>query len=255
MAYRPGDFAQRRGGDPVSASVALVPGAAGGIGRATVAALANAGWTVAATDLAAAGEVAHAEVTIPADLRGRDNCRAVIDAVLARFGRLDLLVNNAATMTVVEPTVETMPLWWHDIEVNLTAPLWLTQAAAPALRESAGQVVNLSSVSALRGETGFSAYAASKAGLIGMTRSLARELAPAIRVNAIAPGPTETEQLNRDAEFLGVGLDDLHRHYTASMPTGRLVQPAEVADVIVFLAGAKSFTGECVQINGGMLMS
>jgi 3-oxoacyl-[acyl-carrier protein] reductase len=239
----------------VNAKVALVTGAAGGIGREIVAALGKAGWTVAATDLAEAGEVAHATLTIPADLRGRDNCRAVIDAVLARFGRLDLLVNNAATMTVVEPTVETMPLWWRDIEVNLTAPLWLTQAAAAALRESAGQIVNLSSISALRGEAGFSAYAASKAGLIGMTRSLARELAPAIRVNAIAPGPTETEQLNRDAEFLGVGLDELHRRYAAGMPTGQLIQPAEVADVVVFVAGAKSFTGECVQINGGMLMS
>jgi 3-oxoacyl-[acyl-carrier protein] reductase len=88
-----------------------------------------------------------------------------------------------------------------------------------------------------------------------MTRSLARELAPTIRVNAIAPGPTNTEQLNRDAEFHGIGLDELHRHYTAGMPTGRLVQPAEVADVVVFLAGTGSFTGECVQINGGMLMS
>ena len=230
-------------------------GAAGGIGREIVGALAEAGWTVAATDLAEACQVAGAELTFPADLRGRDACRAVVDAVLARFGRLDLLVNNAATMTVVEPTVETMPLWWRDIEVNLTAPLWLTQAAAAPLRESAGQVVNLSSISALRGEAGFSAYAASKAGLLGMTRSLARELAPAIRVNAIAPGPTETEQLNRDAEFHGVGLDELHRHYTAGMPTGRLVQPAEVADLVVFLAGATSFTGVCVQINGGMLMS
>ena len=235
--------------------MALVTGAAGGIGCAIVAALAEAGWTVAATDLAEAGDVAGAEVTIPADLRGRDACRAVVDAVLARFGRLDLLVNNAATMTVVEPTVDTMALWWRDIEVNLTAPLWLTQAAAAALREGAGQVINVSSISALRGEPGFSAYAASKAGLLGMTRSLARELAPTIRVNAIAPGPTETEQLNRDAEYLGVGLGELHRRYIADMPTGRMVQPAEVAELVVFLVGAESFTGECVQINGGMLMS
>ena len=131
----------------MSAQVALVTGAAGGIGREIVGALADAGWTVVATDLAAAGEVEGAELTIPADLRGRDNCRAVIDAVLARFGRLDLLVNNAATMTVVEPTVETMPSWWRDIEVNLTAPLWLTQSAAAPLRETAGQVVNLCSIS------------------------------------------------------------------------------------------------------------
>lgn len=235
--------------------MALVTGAAGGIGCAIVSALAGVGWTVAATDLAEAGEIAEAELTIPADLREREACRAVVDAVLERFGRLDLLVNNAATMTVVDPTVQTMDLWWRDFEVNLTAPLWLTQAAAAPLRESAGQVVNVSSISALRGEAGFSAYAASKAGLLGMTRSLARELAPAIRVNAIAPGPTETEQLNRDAEFQGVGLNELHRRYTAGMPIGRLVQPAEVADLVVFLAAASSFTGECVQINGGMLMS
>jgi NAD(P)-dependent dehydrogenase (short-subunit alcohol dehydrogenase family) len=239
----------------VSTGVALVTGAAGGIGREIVRALAAAGWTVAATDLAEAGEVACAELVIPADLRDRDACRAVVDAVVTRFGRLDLLVNNAASMTIVEPTVETMSTWWRDIDVNLTAPLWLTQAAAESLRAGAGQVVNLCSISALRGEPGFSAYAASKAGLLGMTRSLARELAPAIRVNAVAPGPTETEQLNRDAQFLGVELDELHRHYVAGMPTGRLVQPAEVADLIVFLAGASSFTGECVQINGGMLMS
>jgi NAD(P)-dependent dehydrogenase (short-subunit alcohol dehydrogenase family) len=225
------------------------------MGREMVRALTSAGWTVAATDLPGTEPIAGAELTIPADLRDRAACRGAVDAVLARFGRLDLLVNNAASMTVVEPTVATMVRWWRDIAVNLTAPLWLTQAAEPALRESAGQVINVCSISGLRGEAGFSAYAASKAGLLGMTRSLARELAPAIRVNAIAPGPTETEQLNRDAEFHGIALDELHRHYTAGMPTGRLVQPAEVADLIVYLSKATSFTGECVQINGGMLMS
>jgi 3-oxoacyl-[acyl-carrier protein] reductase len=116
-------------------------------------------------------------------------------------------------------------------------------------------VINLTSISALRGEPGFSAYAASKAGLLGMTRSLARELAPAIRVNAIAPGPTDTEQLNRDAEFNGMNLEQMKRCYAEAMPTGRLVQPDEVADLVVFLAAARSLTGECVQINGGMLMS
>ena len=239
----------------MTSRVALVTGAGGGIGSAIVTALVGAGWIVAATDLPGTPESADADLTIPADLRTREACRSVIETVLARRGRLDLLVNNAATMTVVEPTVETMPLWWRDIEVNLTAPLWLTQAAESSLRESGGQVINMCSISGLRGEPGFSAYAASKAGLLGMTRSLAREFAPDIRVNAIAPGPTETEQLNRDAEFHGIELAALHRHYIADMPTGRLVRPDEVADVVVFLAGAQSITGECVQINGGMVMS
>ena len=88
-----------------------------------------------------------------------------------------------------------------------------------------------------------------------MPRSLAREQAPAVRLNAIAPGPAETEQLHRDAEYRGVSLEQLHLEYSADMPTGRLVQPAEVADVVRFLAGAHSFTGECIQINGGMLMA
>lgn len=239
----------------MSTKVALVTGAAGGIGRELVAGLAKAGWTVAATDLAEAGDVPGAELTISADLSGRATCRAVVDTVLDQFGRLDLLVNNAATMTVVEPTIATMTTWWRDFDVNLSAPLWLTQAAAPALRASTGQVLNVCSISALRGEPGFSAYAASKAGLLGMTRSLARELAPDVRVNAIAPGPTDTEQLNRDAEFAGIELTELHRRYVAGMPTGRLVTPAEVAELITFLAAAESFTGACVQLNGGMLMS
>ena len=240
----------------MSTRVALVTGAAGGIGREITRALAATGWTVAATDVAEVGDSTGAAKTFPADLSGgRDACRTVVDDVLAHFGRLDLLVNNAATMTVVEPTVETMPLWWRDIDVNLSAPLWLTQAAAPALSASQGQVVNVCSISALHGEPGFSAYAASKAGLLGMTRSLARELAPSVRVNAVAPGPTDTEQLGRDAEFAGVDLDELRRRYASAMPSGRLVTPTEVADVIVFLSAAESFTGECVQINGGMLMS
>jgi NAD(P)-dependent dehydrogenase (short-subunit alcohol dehydrogenase family) len=235
--------------------VALVTGAAGGIGREIVAALRSSDWTVATTDLPGTDGLLETDLAIPADLRYRDTCLEVVDVVLSQLGRLDLLVNNAASMTIVEPTVSTMALWWKDIEVNLTAPLWLTQASAPALRAAHGQVINITSISGLRGEAGFSAYAASKAGLLGMTRSLARELAPAIRVNAIAPGPTDTAQLARDAQFNGLDLADLHRMYTADMPIGRLVGPTEVADLVVYLAGSHAITGECVQINGGMLMS
>lgn len=235
--------------------VALITGAAGGIGRAIVTALLGDDWTVVATDLPGTPEIPGVELNLPADLRERSACQEVVATVADRLGRLDLLVNNAATMTVVEPTVATMALWWRDIEVNLTAPLWLTQAAAPLLSDSLGQVINLTSISALRGEAGFSAYAASKAGLLGMTRSLARELAPSVRVNAVAPGPTDTAQLARDAEFNGVTLEGLHHLYTADMPIGRLVAPSEVADLVVYLARSRAITGECVQINGGMLMS
>jgi 3-oxoacyl-[acyl-carrier protein] reductase len=232
--------------------VALVTGAAGGIGVAIVAALEGAGWTVAATDM---DGVSARPIDLVADLASRTACAGLVERTLARYGRLDLLVNNAATMTVAEPTPDTMDTWWRDFQVNLTAPLWLVQAALTALREARGQVINMCSVSALHGEPGFSAYAASKAALLGLTRSLARELAPAVRVNALAPGPTDTPQLARDAEFQGMTMPELHALYAGQMPIGRLVEPGEVAASVAFLAGSAAFTGECIQINGGMLMS
>jgi 3-oxoacyl-[acyl-carrier protein] reductase len=254
--------------DAVSAKgVALVTGAAGGIGTAIVAALEASGWEVAASDAPAAagaggggggGGASRAggrAVDLAADLASRSACTELIDRVLAGYGRLDLLVNNAATMTLAEPAPDAMDRWWQDLRVNLSAPLWLAQAALPALREARGQVINLCSSAALHGEPGFSAYAASKAGLLGLTRSLARELAPAVRVNAVAPGPTDTPQLGRDAEYLGLTMPQLHALYAGQMPIGRLVAPGEVAASVSFLADSAAFTGECIQINGGMLMS
>ena len=235
--------------------VALVTGAAGGIGVAIVAALEAAGWTVAATDIEGAAPPAARPVDLTADLASRTGCAGLIERTLTSYGRIDLLVNNAATMTLTEPTAATMDRWWRDFQVNLSAPLWLVQAAWPALQQARGQVINMCSISALRGEPGFSAYAASKAGLLGLTRSLARELAPYVRVNALAPGPTDTPQLGRDAEFQGLSLPELHAFYARQMPIGRLVDPAEVAASVAFLAGSAAFTGECIQVNGGMLMS
>jgi NAD(P)-dependent dehydrogenase (short-subunit alcohol dehydrogenase family) len=248
--------------------VALVTGAAGGIGTAIVAALETSGWTVAATDVTVTigtsangagggedGAPSGRAVDVVADLASRAACAELIERVLAAHGRLDLLVNNAATMTLVEPTPATMDLWWRDFQVNLSAPLWLAQAALPALREARGQVINMCSVAALHGEPGFSAYAASKASLLGLTRSLARELAPGVRVNAVAPGPTDTPQLGRDAEYQGLTLPELHALYAGQMPIGRLVAPGEVAASVAFLADSAAFTGECIQVNGGILMS
>lgn len=234
---------------PTPGAVALVTGAAGGIGQHIVAVLADRGWTVAASDLPGTG------VDFPADLRTRPGCVGLIETVVAASGRLDLLVNNAASMNEVALTVEGMATWWEDVAVDLAAPLWLTQAAAPHLRAVGGQVINIASVSGLRGEPGFSAYAACKAGLVGMTRSLARELAPDVRVNAVAPGHTDTPQLSRDADLRGLTMAKLHEVYAAELPIGRLIQPREVAELVAYLAQAEAFTGECVQINGGLLMA
>jgi NAD(P)-dependent dehydrogenase (short-subunit alcohol dehydrogenase family) len=235
--------------------VAMVTGAAGGIGLAIVAALEAVGWTVAATDMHGVSATSARPIDLVADLTSRAACTELVEHTLARYGQLDLLVNNAATMTLAQPTPATMDLWWRDFQVNLSAPLWLVQAALPALREARGQVINMCSISALRGEPGFSAYSASKSALLGLTRSLARELAPAVRVNALAPGPTDTPQLARDAEFQGMTMPELRAFYASQMPVGRLVEPSEVAASVAFLAGSAAFSGECIQINGGMLMS
>jgi 3-oxoacyl-[acyl-carrier protein] reductase len=233
----------------------MVTGASGGIGVAIVAALEADGWTVAATDMQDVSAPSGRPIDLVADLASQTACTELVERALARWGRLDLLVNNAATMTLAEPTPATMDLWWRDFQVNLSAPLWLVKAGLPTLREARGQVINMCSISALRGEPGFSAYAASKAALLGLTRSLARELAPAVRVNALAPGPTDTPQLARDAEFQGMTMPELHAFYAGQMPIGRLVEPSEVAAGVAFLAGSAAFTGACIQINGGMLMS
>jgi NAD(P)-dependent dehydrogenase (short-subunit alcohol dehydrogenase family) len=229
-------------------AVALVTGAEGGIGRAIVAALAGAGWTVAGSDLPTTG----AEYGY--DLRDPAECRSLIEEVVTNHGGIDLLVNNAASMTIVELSVPDMTRWWQDLDVNLSAPFRLVRAAAESLRKSRGQVINIASVSGVRGEPGFSAYAASKAGLIGLTKSLARELAPDVRVNAVAPGHTDTPQLARDAEYAGITLAELRHQYEQEIPIGRLVQPDEVAGLVTYLASATGFTGACVHLNGGLLM-
>ncbi|MCW2942871.1 MAG: hypothetical protein JWN00_5856 [Actinomycetia bacterium] len=229
-------------------AVALVTGAEGGIGRAIVAALTEAGWTVAGSDLPSTA------ATYGYDLRDRAACRALVEAVATDHGGIDLLVNNAASMTVVELSVPAMARWWQDLEVNLSAPFRLIRAAVEPLRKAGGQVINIASVSGARGEPGFSAYSASKAGLVGLTKSLARELAPDVRVNAVAPGPTDTSQLARDAEYAGITLDELRHKYEREMPIGRLIRPGEVAGLVTYLASTTGFTGACMHLNGGMLM-
>jgi len=127
------------------------------------------------------------------------------------------------------------------------------RAAAAALRASRGSIVFVSSEWGVRGWPLATAYAASKAGLIGLTKALARELAPEIRVNALAPGVIDTPQLAVDAVSAGVTLDEIRRSYAALAPLGRIAAPAEIAASVVFLAspGAAYYTGQVLQPNGG----
>jgi NAD(P)-dependent dehydrogenase (short-subunit alcohol dehydrogenase family) len=215
------------------------------MGRAITAHLERDGWQVAASERAGG--------SWPADMADVDAPAHLVERVTARFGRLDLLVANHATMAMAP--IEHHPLedWWRIIDVNLSAVFRLARSAAAWLRASDGSIIVISSEWGITGAADASAYAASKAGLIGLTKSLAIELAPRTRVNAIAPGVIDTPQLKVDAAHAGVELAEMHRRYAADTPLGRIGQPEEIASWVAFLAGpgGSFMTGQVVSPNGG----
>ena len=182
---------------------------------------------------------------IQADLLDLNKLPAVIDQTLQTFGRLDALVNNASSFFQT-PVGEITSQGWDDlIGTNLRAPLFLAQASAPALRKTQGAIVNIADIHADRPLKNFVVYSIAKAGLIGMTRSLARELAPEVRVNAVAPGPILWPD---DASF-----DELSRQRIIShTPLKREGEPDDIAKAVHFLiADATYVTGETISVDGG----
>jgi NAD(P)-dependent dehydrogenase (short-subunit alcohol dehydrogenase family) len=229
--------------------VALVTGTGGGLGGAVVAELEAAGWTVAAS--------AHRDGPWACDVADRPSVDLLVERVGRDFGRLDLVVSNAATMTMGPVDVQPIDDWWRVVEVNLSGAFYLARAAAPLVRAALGSLVFVSSEWGVTGWPNATAYAASKAGLLGLTRALARELAPEVRVNAIAPGVIDTPQLNVDAAWEGVALDEMRRRYAEAVPLRRIASPGEIAWTVAFLASpAGSFyTGQVLQPNGGSTMA
>jgi pteridine reductase len=186
---------------------------------------------------------------IQADLLDLHKLAAVVEQTLQAFGRLDALVNNASSFfpTTVGEITETQ---WNDlIGTNLQVPLFLAQAAAPALKKAQGAIVNLSDIHAERPLKNYVVYSIAKAGLEGLTRSLARELAPEVRVNAVAPGPI----LWPDDE----SFDELSRQRIIShTPLKREGTPDDIARAVQFLlADANYITGETINVDGGRNMA
>jgi len=185
----------------------------------------------------------------PVDARDADALRGFVASTVARFGRVDVLVNNAGVAR--EGILATMPL--NDIaeilETNLTAAICLAQACSRVmLRQASGCIINVSSVNAIRGGTGIAVYSASKAGLDGLTRSLARELGPRnIRVNSVAPGYFDSEMVK--------GMSDADRNrITRRTPLGRLCRTEDIANAIHFLASEQAafVTGQTLAVDGGL---
>jgi NAD(P)-dependent dehydrogenase (short-subunit alcohol dehydrogenase family) len=242
----------------VKGRTALVTGAGRGIGAATAVALDAAGVRVAlvarSTDQldAVAARLANEPVVIPADLGNPDEPGAAVATALESFdGRIDVLVNNAGVGLRKDSetlTVEEMDLLWN---VNVRSALLATGAVLPAmLAAGSGSIVSVSSIAGLRGPPKRALYAATKAALDGMTRSLAMEYGPrGIRANCVAPGVVETGLWNEH-----LARPEVAEAMLAHIPTRRTSTPEEVADAIVFLASdaSRAITGEVISADGGI---
>jgi 2-hydroxycyclohexanecarboxyl-CoA dehydrogenase len=242
-------------------AVALVTGAAQGLGHATAVRLAAEGFTVAVNDIADDGRLSElAEriggLAVPVDISDPEGVRQMVAVVADRVGPVSVLVANAAAMAMGPFLDADLDLWWRQIEVNLAGHFRLIQAVVPAMREAGhGRVVIIASGWGVVGHPNATAYAASKAGLIALTKGLGRELGPqGILTNAIAPSYMDTEQLQVDADDLGISLDEMRRQYADLMPIGQLAAPEDIAGAVAFLAGPESgaVVGQILQPNGGI---
>jgi NAD(P)-dependent dehydrogenase (short-subunit alcohol dehydrogenase family) len=240
--------------------VAVVTGAARGIGEATAHALADAGWAVACLDVDPDGAEAVARAladgaAFACDVADEDAVRRALAAARERFGPVTTLVNNAGVNTYFDPGEMTLAEWEAAFAVDLRGA-WLTVKHALAdLRTAEGaSVVNVASLHARLTSRGMFPYAAAKAGLVGLTRSLAVELGPeGIRVNAVSPGWTRTRLVD---EWLARQPDPsaAEAEVLASHPLGRMATPEQVAAVITFLSsdGAGAMTGAEVPVDAGL---
>ena len=224
--------------------VALVSGAASGIGRAVAERLGAEGAQVVGCDLA------DRDGMVVCDVRDQSACVAAVGEALDRHGRLDILANVAGigiSRLIGELTPEE---WRRVIDVNLTGTFLLSQAALPALLETRGTIVNMASVAGLRATPYNAAYCASKGGVIMLTKSMALELAKAgVRVNAVCPASVDTPFLRNFELPEGADMALLTR---AASPMGRLVDPDEVAGAVAYLASADAATisGTTLVIDG-----
>ena len=231
---------------------AVITGGSRGIGAATAIALASKGADVAVVYhsnrekaervVAAAKNHGVRAQAFGADLRSWDEVQKLMEGVSQSFGGIDILINSAGingSNTQLDNI--TVDEWKNVIDSNLTSAFYCVKAALGQLKKNKGKVVNLSSIAAKMGGKLGSHYAASKGGLSSMTFAMATELAPEVTVNAIAPGPVDTELIS----------DDVKQKLAALTPFGRIATPEEIAHTVIYLLENDFVTGEIIDVNAG----
>jgi NAD(P)-dependent dehydrogenase (short-subunit alcohol dehydrogenase family) len=193
-------------------------------------------------------------VAAPGDIGTVDGCESAVRAAIAGLGGLDVLVNNAGVCidSTIEKSDET--IWDETLDINLKGTFFCARAALPALRKNGGAIVNLASVAGLQGSVEGAVYSASKGGVVNLTRALAMELAPDIRVNCVCPGWVDTDMLRRDYVDLADDPAAAEREAVEESPLKRVATPEEIATAIAYLAShdARFITGIALPIDGGI---
>jgi NAD(P)-dependent dehydrogenase (short-subunit alcohol dehydrogenase family) len=244
-----------------SGQVALVTGAAQGLGHAIATRLAADGFRVAVNDISDDGRLATLARTIggiavAADISDPASSTAMLERIASQLGPVEVLVANAAAMAM-SPFLSQSPAdWWRQIDVNLSGHFRLIQGVIPGMRSLGhGRIVIIASGWGVIGWPNATAYAASKAGLIALTKGLGREIGPqGILTNAVAPSYIDTEQLQVDADDLGISLEAMKQQYRDLIPTHELASAEQIAATVAFLAGpgSSAVIGQVLQPTGGV---
>ena len=237
----------------------IVTGASSGIGAAIAELFAENGFRVLAAGrnmqaLADIAEGTDAIVSWAGDLAGEGACERLVGDCVERFGRLDVLVNNAGIYIRGDAGETRAEDWRRTLAVNLDAPFYLSKAALPHLRESRGVIINIASDWGLQGGKRAAAYCASKGGLVLLTRGMALDhAAEGIRINAVCPGDVDTPMLVVEAVHDGLTHEQALEKYGKDSPSGRVTRSEEVAALVLYLASdqAAQITGAAIPIDGG----